>query len=85
MPDNIPDKKPLREDEFIPQAGDGALQEIPGEDEEHDLDDLVHTGSPSKPVAGEEIDADDAVHNASRDSSKDHDDERDPDDLVHGN
>ena len=55
------------------------------ESEEHDLDELVHNTSEEVVSTGEETDLDDAIHKISPAIKAPEDEERDGDDLAHGN
>lgn len=84
--DDIQDKKQVPENDLItPEPAENILPELQGDNQEQDIDDLVHNTVIEVIPEDEEIDADDAVHRPTADSSNEPDTEKDPDDLVHGN
>lgn len=86
MPNEWEDKKPLPgNDHAEPAPGENIIPQNPQENEEQDLDDLIHNSLRDEIPPNEEIDPDDAVHNSSNKASLPPDTEKDPDDLVHGN
>lgn len=83
---DTPDKKPIPGNDLSDHPGEeGAFPEKTEENNETDLDDLIHSKVETTIPEDEEFDADDAVHHFPSHTSQDDDSEKDPDDLVHGN
>ena len=86
MQEENQDKKPLPGNdltEFEPDQN--TTPDMPAEEEEQDLDDLVHTTLPEEINAEDEADVDDLVHKLPDNPDSSSETEKDPDDMVHGN
>lgn len=83
---NFPDKNEIKKTDApdLPE-NESVMPENNVVNEEEDLDELVHNTKPNSVSTDEETDLDDAVHKITPVMKAPENEERDGDDLVHGN
>ncbi len=83
---NFPDKNEIKKTDApdLPE-NESVMPENNVVNEEEDLDELVHNTKPNSVSTDEETDLDDAVHKITPVMNAPENEERDGDDLVHGN